>query len=65
MENKEMYGAIRVKHSTITEYRRLKLATEGSLGHEISHDEFMQILLRKAMMDTQGKYPQHQESEDR
>ena len=65
MENEEKYGAIRVKQSTIAEYRRLKLATEGSLGHEISHDEFMKILLRKAMMDTQGKYPQHQESEDR
>ena len=57
MENEEKYGAIRVKQSTIAEYRRLKLATEGSLGHEIPHDEFMKILLRKAMMDTQGKYP--------
>lgn len=50
MENEEeKYGAIRVKNGTIAEYRRLKLATEGSLGHEITNDEFMKILLEKAM----------------
>lgn len=46
---KEQYGGLRFKLDTIAEYRRIKLATEGSLGHEISHDEFMNILLKKAV----------------
>ena len=45
----EKYGAIRVKNSTIAEYRRLKLATEGSLGREVTNDEFVRFLLEKAM----------------
>lgn len=52
---KEQYGGLRFKVDTIAEYRRIKLATEGSLGHEISHDEFMNILLKKAMTDNSPK----------
>ena len=48
-KNKEQYGGFRFKLDTIAEYRRIKLATEASLGHEITHDEFMNILLKKAM----------------
>ena len=49
----EKYGAIRVKNSTISEYRRLKLATEGSLGREITNDEFVRLLLEMAMKGKQ------------
>lgn len=51
---KEQYGGLRFKCDTIAEYRRIKLATEGHLGHEISHDEFMQFLLKKAIADNNG-----------
>ena len=52
MENEdEKYGAIRVKNSTISEYRRLKLATEGSLGREITNDEFVRLLLERVMKE--------------
>lgn len=52
MENDdEKYGAIRVKNSTIAEYRRLKLVTEGSLGREITNDEFVRLLLERVIKE--------------
>lgn len=49
--NNNQFSALRFKVDTIAEYRRVKLATEASLGHEITHDEFMKHLIKKAMAD--------------
>lgn len=48
MEKEEQFGAFRLKYKTIAALKKLKLATEGSLGHELTNDEFMEILVFKA-----------------
>ena len=51
MEEKdnEKFGSIRVKNGTIAEFKRLKIATENSFGHEFTNDEFVRFLLNLAL----------------
>ncbi len=48
MEKDEQFGALRLKYKTLGTLKRLKLSMEGSLGHEITNDEFVEMLIEKA-----------------
>jgi len=43
MEN--AYGTIRVRKETVTEFKRIKLSVESSIGHELTNDEFVKMLI--------------------
>ena len=49
MEKEDQFGSYRLKYKTIAELKKLKLNTEASLGHELSNDEFVQMLIKIAM----------------
>lgn len=50
MEDKsEQFGSLRLKYGTIQELKQLKIATEASLKKELTNDEFIKILMQKAV----------------
>lgn len=49
MEKENQFGSFRLKYRTIAELKKLKLNTEASLGHELSNDEFVQMLIKIAI----------------
>lgn len=48
MNQDEKYTCFRLKQNTFKELKRLKLATEGDLGREITNDEFTRLLITRA-----------------
>lgn len=48
MGKDEQFGALRLKYKTLSVLRKLKLSMEGSLGRELTNDEFVEMLILKA-----------------
>lgn len=48
MDKDEQFGSLRLKYRTLGILKKLKIAMEGSLGRELTNDEFIEMLLQKA-----------------
>lgn len=48
-QEKDIFGTLRLKKSTLQEYKEFKIRQENSIKKELTNDEFVKMLMELAM----------------